>query len=284
MTAEVPVSKGALWTGRVLSAIVVLMLAMSAIFKFIQPMGFDEGLMHLGWKSDIMLYIGIVELACAVIYLIPRTAVLGAILVTAYLGGAVATHVRVGDQFFIPILLGMAAWGGLYLRDARIAALLFWSALSRFGGSGLHRRPTQESVQPGADSSINSPLSTEMRSNIKAPAIGLLCYGIALGLLSIYLLSFYFIVKDKRAPGDMGDEMFALTILGSVITAAMAGLIIYGGSQMLTLRSRGWAKAASILSVCTIISGLPGLIGIPVGIWSLMVLSRPTVKEAFKAA
>lgn len=124
MTAEVPVSKGALWTGRVLSAIVVLMLAMSAIFKFIQPTGFDEGLMHLGWKSDIMLYIGVVELACAVIYLVPRTAVLGAILVTAYLGGAVATHVRVGDQFFIPVLLGMAAWGGLYLRDMRIRRLI----------------------------------------------------------------------------------------------------------------------------------------------------------------
>ncbi len=119
-----PVSKGMLWTGRILTAIVALMLLMSASFKFIQPAGFDEGLAHLGWGVGKMYYMGIVEVSCVIIYLIPRTAVLGAILVTAYMGGAIATHARVGDPFIVQILLGMAAWGGLYLRDERIRRLI----------------------------------------------------------------------------------------------------------------------------------------------------------------
>lgn len=119
-----PVSKGMLWTGRILTAIVALMLLMSASFKFIQPADFDEGLAHLGWGVGKMYYMGIVEVSCVIIYLIPRTAVLGAILVTAYMGGAIATHARVGDPFIVQILLGMAAWGGLYLRDERIRRLI----------------------------------------------------------------------------------------------------------------------------------------------------------------
>lgn len=71
-----------------------------------------------------MTVLGIVELACVVIYLIPQTAVLGAILLTAYLGGATATHVRISDAFFIPIIVGMLIWLGLYLRDGRIRELL----------------------------------------------------------------------------------------------------------------------------------------------------------------
>ncbi len=119
-----PVSKGMLWVGRVFSGIVAIMLLMSASFKFIQPAGFEEGLAHMGWDVGKMYYLGIVETACVFIYLIPRTAILGAILVTAYMGGAIATHARVGDVFVVQILLGMAAWGGLYLRDERIRRLI----------------------------------------------------------------------------------------------------------------------------------------------------------------
>lgn len=119
-----PVSKGALWAGRILTAIPAFMMLMSASFKFIQPAGFEEGLAHMGWDAGKMYYLGILEIACVVIYLIPRTAVLGAILIAAYLGGAVATHVRVGDLFIIQVLLGMSAWGGLYFRDERVRKLI----------------------------------------------------------------------------------------------------------------------------------------------------------------
>lgn len=116
--------KWQIWLSYVLSAAPVLMMLMSASFKFIKPAGFDEGMQHIGWSSDHVVSLGIVEVLCVVLYLIPRTAVLGAILIAAYLGGATATHVRVGDPFYIPVLLGMAAWGGLYLRDARVRALI----------------------------------------------------------------------------------------------------------------------------------------------------------------
>jgi hypothetical protein len=66
----------------------------------------------------------VLELFCAAVYVVPRTAVLGAVLLTGYLGGAVATHVRVGDAFIVPLLLGVLVWAGLYLRDERVRALL----------------------------------------------------------------------------------------------------------------------------------------------------------------
>lgn len=118
------VSKGALWGGRILSILPCLLLLMSGSMKFIRPPGFDEGLAHMGWTADKMTYLGIVEIACVVIYLIPRTAVIGAILLTAYMGGAIATHVRVGDPFWVQILVGMAFWGGLWLRDPRLKQLI----------------------------------------------------------------------------------------------------------------------------------------------------------------
>lgn len=78
----------------------------------------------MGWSADKMMAIGFVELACTAIYLIPRTAVLGAILLAAYMGGAVATHVRVGDVFFVQVLVGVFVWLGLWLREPRLKALL----------------------------------------------------------------------------------------------------------------------------------------------------------------
>lgn len=127
------------WVGWVISILPVLMLIMSAVMKFMLPRGVHEApragmeevvktFEKLGWDLNLAFALGIVELSCAVIYLIPGTSVLGAILLTGYLGGAVAAHVRVGDPFFetavIPIILGVLVWGGLWLRDARVRALL----------------------------------------------------------------------------------------------------------------------------------------------------------------
>lgn len=118
-------SRGKLfWIGWVLGILPCLLLIMSASMKFIQPEGFDEGLKHMGWTAEKMKIIGIVELACTVIYLFPRTAVLGAILIASYMGGAVATHVRVGDMFIAQILVGVLVWLGLWLRDPRLRELL----------------------------------------------------------------------------------------------------------------------------------------------------------------
>lgn len=120
-----PVSKSAKIAGWVISILPVLLLLMSASFKFMQPgKEFADGLEKSGWSSGVMFKLGFVEIACAILYLIPRTAVIGAILLTAYLGGAVATHVRVGEPFWIPILVGVFIWLGLWLRDLRLKKLL----------------------------------------------------------------------------------------------------------------------------------------------------------------
>jgi hypothetical protein len=118
------VSKKMIWGGRIVSALPSLMLIMSAAMKFARPPEVVEGFVKLGYGADLALPLGIVELACVLLYLVPRTSVLGAILATAYLGGATATHVRVGDPFIIPIVLGVMIWAGLYLRDERLRALI----------------------------------------------------------------------------------------------------------------------------------------------------------------
>jgi DoxX-like family len=113
--------KTALWVGRVLSALPVLMLLMSASMKLSHnPKVVEMFVGHFGFAESSLMPIGILEIACTALYVIPRTAVLGAILLTAYLGGAVVTHLRVGDPFVIPILLGVSLWVGLYLREVRL--------------------------------------------------------------------------------------------------------------------------------------------------------------------
>jgi hypothetical protein len=119
-----PVSKATLWAGYVASALPVLVLLLSGVMKLVKPAAVVEGFTHLEWPESHALALGILEISCTVVYVIPRSAVLGAILLTGYLGGAVATHVRIGDQFFGPIILGVLVWGGLYLRDHRLRALL----------------------------------------------------------------------------------------------------------------------------------------------------------------
>ena len=119
------VSRVATWSGWVISALPVLAMAMSAWMKLARVPAAVEGFRKFGYPDRILQILGIVELSCAIIYLIPRTAVLGAILVTGYLGGAVATHARVSDPAFItPFLLGVLAWIGLYLRDRRLRTLV----------------------------------------------------------------------------------------------------------------------------------------------------------------
>jgi len=85
-----------------------------------------EGFAKMGWPDNVLVPLGIVELACVVIYLFPRTAVLGAILITGYLGGAIATHVHQGENFIGPAAFGVIAWLGLYLREPRLRVLAPW--------------------------------------------------------------------------------------------------------------------------------------------------------------
>ncbi len=117
-------TKKMLWAGYIMSALPVLMLLFSGAMKLMQPAAVVEGFVHLGYSGSLALGLGVIELACVVVYLIPRTSVLGAILLTGYLGGATATHLRIGEPFFMPIILGVLVWGGLYLRDDRLRALL----------------------------------------------------------------------------------------------------------------------------------------------------------------
>jgi len=114
-----------LWTGRILSAIPVLMMVMSAAMKFAHGPQVVEGMSKFGYPESIILVLGVLEIGSVLIYLIPRTAVLGAILMTGFLGGAIATHVRIGDPGWpTALILGIFVWAGLYLRDERLRALL----------------------------------------------------------------------------------------------------------------------------------------------------------------
>lgn len=126
--ATASVSKAALWGGRILSALPALFLLMDSVGKILRPAPVVEGTVKLGYPESIILPLGIVLLACTALYLIPRTSVLGAILLTGFLGGAVATHARVGDPLFshilFPVYFGVMLWGGLYLRDPRLRELI----------------------------------------------------------------------------------------------------------------------------------------------------------------
>ena len=122
-----PVSTKSLWAGRIISALPVLFLLMDGVMKLVKPTTVVETTVQLGYPESVILSIGIVLLVCTVLCVIPRTCVLGAILLTGYLGGAVATQVRVGAGPFpivFPIILGVLIWLGLYLREERLRALV----------------------------------------------------------------------------------------------------------------------------------------------------------------
>jgi DoxX-like protein len=122
----VPANMFLVWTGRVISALPVLMLLYSASMKFTTSKQLTEGMTHLGWDSKVAVVLGITELACTILYAIPQTSVLGAILLTGYMGGAIATHARIGEAFYFQAGLGVLVWLGLFLREPRLRAILPW--------------------------------------------------------------------------------------------------------------------------------------------------------------
>jgi len=119
-----PVSKKMLWAGWIMSALPVLLLVFSAVAKLIKPASVVDGFVRLGYPESLILPIAILELVCAAVYALPRTSMLGAILLTGYLGGATASLVRVGEAFWGPVIAGVLVWGGLFLRDPRLRALI----------------------------------------------------------------------------------------------------------------------------------------------------------------
>ena len=121
-------SRAALWTGRVLSAIAVLFLTFDAAIKLLAVPEAVSGTTQLGWQPHHLPILGAIQVVCLVVYLIPRTAPVGAILWTGYLGGAIATHLRLDNPLFthvlFPTYVAALLWGGLYLRDWRVRALV----------------------------------------------------------------------------------------------------------------------------------------------------------------
>ena len=146
MASAAQISSGSpvtLWAGRIMSALPALFLLVDGAMKLVKPEPVVKATVELGYPEGVIFGLGIVLLACIVLYLIPQTAVLGAILLTGYLGGAVATHVRVGAGLFpisFPILLGALLWGGLVLRNDRL-------------------RNAMPLVRPGADGCADSSRS-----------------------------------------------------------------------------------------------------------------------------
>lgn len=123
----VPISKNRLWAGRIISALPALFLLLDGVMKLVKPAVVVEATVQLGYPEGVILGLGIVLTACTVLYVIPTTSVLGAILLTGYLGGAVATHVRLGEGPFpvlFPVVVGVLIWLGLYLRDERLRTLV----------------------------------------------------------------------------------------------------------------------------------------------------------------
>lgn len=121
--------------GWILTALIGLGLTFSAVMKLTFPPELDrEWIAKLGLPRELATPIGVLEIACVAIFLLPRTAVLGAVLLTGYLGGAILTHVRIGDAFISPVIAGVLVWLALYLRDPRVRAML----------------PLRSAVKPGA--------------------------------------------------------------------------------------------------------------------------------------
>lgn len=122
------------WAAYLVTAIPVLFLLLDALGKFVRPEAVVQGTAALGYAENVIVPLGITLLVCTILYLMPRTAVLGAILLTGYLGGTVAAHVRVGNPLFTHVLfgpyIGILLWLGLYLRDGRLRSLLPFVSVS----------------------------------------------------------------------------------------------------------------------------------------------------------
>ena len=126
-THPAPMFKKTLWIGGIISALPALFLLFDAVIKVMQLAPVIDSFGQLGYPTSLALGIGVLELVCTAIYMFPRTSVLGAILLTGYLGGAIATHVRIGSELFsviFPIIIGALIWGGLFVRDDRLRGLI----------------------------------------------------------------------------------------------------------------------------------------------------------------
>ncbi len=132
---QTSVSKKNLWAGRIVSGLPALFLLVDGAAKLVKPAVVVEATTKLGYPEGLIVPVGIILIVCTILYLIPATSVLGAILTTGYLGGAVATHVRVNEAVFpmvFPIILGALLWLGLYLNDTRLRALIPLRSSNRF--------------------------------------------------------------------------------------------------------------------------------------------------------
>jgi uncharacterized protein YjeT (DUF2065 family) len=123
-TQTAAVSKKTLWTGIILSALPSILFIFTGIFPFINPAAAQQGTAHMGYQAHHSVLIAVLEIGCAIIYMIPRTSVLGAILLTGYLGGATASHIRIGEPPVAPLVVAAFVWLGIYLREPRLRALL----------------------------------------------------------------------------------------------------------------------------------------------------------------
>jgi len=123
----IPISKGSKWEGYIVTALPAFFLLVDGVMKLFKPSFVVEATTQLGYQESAIVPIGLLLVICTVLYLIPATSVLGAILLTGYLGGAVSTHVRAGGGAFpilFPVIIGALVWAGLYLRDVRLRTLL----------------------------------------------------------------------------------------------------------------------------------------------------------------
>lgn len=123
-------TKAQLWSGRIISGLVIIFLVFDAVVKIVFLRDMPEASQQLGWSTEMATPLGVLLAVCTLLYAFPRTAFLGAILLTGYLGGAVATHMRIASPVFSHVLfgvyLGMAIWGGLYLRSPVLRDLMPW--------------------------------------------------------------------------------------------------------------------------------------------------------------
>ena len=127
VSASLSESKARLWTGRIISSLVVLFLLFDGITKVVKERHVLQAAAELGYSADAMVAIGTLLLACTLVYVIPRTEILGAVLLTGYLGGAVETNVHAGHPLFeciFPVIFGILVWAGLFLREPRLGALI----------------------------------------------------------------------------------------------------------------------------------------------------------------
>jgi len=126
-------SNTTIWLGRILSGVTGLFVLSSGVnLTFVQSADLREGFARFGYPPEVIPWIGVAALISAGLYLVPRSSILGAVLLTGYLGGAVATHVRVKDPTFLaPLLIGVLVWAGLFLRDGRIRQILLLAPVGK---------------------------------------------------------------------------------------------------------------------------------------------------------